>query len=81
MTKEKVIIGGIYKHWRGNLYKVVDLVFDSGACDEIVIYKQLYDGNYPLGTKWARDCEEFLEYMPSGDKRFILMGIDVKEKT
>ena len=56
----KVNIGATYKHFKGNLYKVIDIVNDSSSegpdFKKIVIYQALYGE----GTKWARSYEEFI---------------------
>ena len=56
--EREIKIGKIYKHFKGNLYKVVDIVYDSESEEElqkIVIYQALYGDN----LKWARDYDMF----------------------
>ncbi len=73
-----VVIGGIYKHCKGKLYKVVDIVHNSDDCTKrVVIYKQLEDSDFKFGTKWARDYEEFIDDHPKLKvPRFVLVGRD-----
>ncbi len=57
----EVKIGGIYRHFKGNLYQVLDVVYDSESNNsdsyrKIVIYKALYGDE----LKWARDYDMFL---------------------
>ena len=58
---ERVIeIGKIYKHFKGNLYKVIDIVNDSESNNDdeykkVVIYQALYGDN----LKWARPYDMF----------------------
>lgn len=58
---ERIIeIGKIYKHFKGNLYKVIDIVFDSESNNDeeykkVVIYQALYGEN----LKWARPYDMF----------------------
>jgi hypothetical protein len=60
--------GQRYQHFLGEekLYEIVNVARD---CDDpkkkIVIYKSLYEGEFPVGTIWARRLEEFV-----GDKEF-----------
>ena len=51
----------VYKHFKGNLYIVQDIVLDSETEDinnpkKIVIYKALYGDN----LTWARSYESFI---------------------
>lgn len=56
----KIEIGKIYRHFKGNLYVVVDIVFDSESNDQeelkkIVIYKALYGEC----NRWAKPYDMF----------------------
>ncbi len=55
--EEKVIIGGTYKHFKGNEYKVLALAKDSENLEEMVVYKALYGD----GQIWVRPKKMFLE--------------------
>ena len=53
--------GHIYKHFKGNLYYVLDIVLDSETEDinnpkKVVIYKALYGDN----LTWARSYDSFI---------------------
>ena len=48
-------IGGIYKHFKGNLYKVINVAFDSETKEEVVIYE-----NLESNSLWVRNTEMFL---------------------
>ncbi|MDG1813958.1 MAG: DUF1653 domain-containing protein [Porticoccaceae bacterium] len=48
---------GIYKHYKGNLYEVVDVARHSETEEEHVVYRTLY-GDYSL---WVRPLELFIE--------------------
>jgi len=78
MIKEVVVIDGIYRHCKGKLYKVVDIVYNSEDCKRrIVIYKQLEASDFRVGTKWARDYDEFIDIHPILNvPRFVLVGRD-----
>ena len=52
----KVKINGIYKHFKGNYYLVVDTAKYSETCEECVVYRALY-GNNDL---WVRPMNMFL---------------------
>lgn len=56
---ERVIeVGKIYKHFKGNLYKVLHIAYDSEASNEtkkLVVYEALYDDH----KVWVRDYDMF----------------------
>lgn len=49
-------INGIYRHFKGNLYLIVDVAYDSETKKKMVIYRALY-GDKDL---WVRPLEMFL---------------------
>ena len=56
----EIKIGKKYKHFKGNLYKVIDIVNDSESNNDlefkkVVIYQSLYGDN----LKWARPYDMF----------------------
>ena len=52
----KIKINGIYKHFKGNYYLVLDIAKHSETKEEYVIYRELYnDGNI-----WIRPINLFL---------------------
>jgi hypothetical protein len=48
---------GIYKHYKGHLYEVIDRVRHSETLEYLILYKALY-GDYGL---WVRPEAIFLE--------------------
>ena len=48
---------GIYQHYKGNLYQVVDIARHSETGEEHVVYRTLY-GDYSL---WVRPLDMFTE--------------------
>ena len=52
----KLVINGIYRHFKGDHYIVVDVAKFSETEEELVIYRQLYS----KGELWARPKEMFL---------------------
>lgn len=53
----EVIPGGIYRHYKGNLYKVLEVARHSETEDLMVVYQALY-GDYGF---WVRPLEMFAE--------------------
>ena len=56
----KIKIGQTYKHFKGNLYKVIDIVYDSESNNDaelkkVVIYEALYGDH----LRWARPYDMF----------------------
>lgn len=52
--------GKMYKHFKGKVYLVLDIVYDSGSNNDeelkqVVIYQALYGDN----LTWARSYDEF----------------------
>lgn len=52
----KLKINGIYKHFKGDYYIVVNVAKNSDTLEEYVIYRQLY-GECSL---WIRNKQDFL---------------------
>ena len=48
---------GLYRHFKGNLYKVLEVAQDSESKDQLVVYQALYGD----GGIWARPLSMFIE--------------------
>lgn len=51
---------GVYRHYKGNLYQVVDLVCHSETLEWLVLYVPLYDHD-GMPDKWVRPFAMFVE--------------------
>ena len=52
-----VIVGRVYKHYKGNLYIVEVIAKHSETLEDMVIYRGLYE----KGKVWVRPLSMFLE--------------------
>ncbi|MDP3302436.1 MAG: DUF1653 domain-containing protein [Sulfuricurvum sp.] len=57
---------GIYTHYKGNEYEVIDIATHSETEEKMVVYRALY-GEFGL---WVRPLKMFNEVMDDGRKRF-----------
>ncbi len=57
----KEIQKGLYKHYKGKRYEVLDVAINSETLEPMVIYKALYKGDFPEGTLWVRPLAMFKE--------------------
>lgn len=58
MTQE-LKLGGIYRHYKGKLYKVHDLARHSETMEWLVVYECLYEN--PAAKIWVRPLGMFTE--------------------
>lgn len=56
MEDRKLKIHGLYKHFKGKLYLVENVAFDSETEEKVVVYRAMY-GEKKL---WVRPLEMFL---------------------
>lgn len=77
MEKE-VLIGKVYRHFKGNYYFVEDIAYDSEMQERMVVYKPIYERN-DKKKLWVRPEKMFLSEIPerpdniTGQKyRFVL---------
>ena len=52
----EIKINGIYKHFKGKYYLVIDIAFDSETKEKMVVYRRLYD----YMSLWVRPLDMFL---------------------
>lgn len=63
MENNEVVIGKVYRHFKGNYYYVEDIAYDSEKQERYVVYRPLYQRED--GKKlWIRKESMFLEEIP-----------------
>ena len=59
---------GLYEHFKGKRYEVIDVARHSETLEPMVIYKALYKGDFPEGSLWVRPFSMFTENVSIGGK-------------
>lgn len=75
----KLVIHGIYKHFKGDHYLVEDIALDSETHKEMVVCRKLYDDC----SLWVRPIEMFLSEVdhnkyPKVKQKYRFELVDVK---
>ncbi len=68
---------GKYQHYKGGLYRVIDVVKHSETLEDLVLYKTLYEN--PISELWVRPLKMFIEKVKVNGKmqpRFKYLGED-----
>jgi hypothetical protein len=52
---------GLYEHYKGNPYEVTGIAIHTETMEKLVVYKSLYESNYPYGSTWVRPLSMFVE--------------------
>jgi nucleoside-diphosphate kinase len=68
-----VLVGRVYKHFKGNYYIVLNIALNTETNEKMVIYKALYGD----GDVYARPYDSFVEKISNGnqERRFELQNI------
>lgn len=69
----KTILPGIYRHFKGNEYKVLYAAKHSETLEEMVVYKALY-GKQGIWVRPASMWNELVVYNGQQIKRFTYIG-------
>lgn len=59
MNSKALKLNGIYRHYKGKMYKVHQIVRHSETLEELVFYETLYES--PGGKWWVRPLAMFTE--------------------
>lgn len=68
---EKIKKGQLWKHYKNNenLYEIIGVGKNSENLEQMVIYKALYKGDFPIGQIWVRPEKMFLEKIIKNGKK------------
>ena len=72
-TYRETIVPGIYRHFKGNLYEVLNIALHSETKQVLVIYRSVEKS----GVVWARPAEMWndeVDFEGEKVKRFALVG-------
>lgn len=58
--ERKIIIGGVYKHFKGDYYQVLTVGLDSETLQEMVVYQSLYYKPEKETRVWIRPLSDFM---------------------
>lgn len=75
----RIVIGGIYRHFKGDYYLVEQLAKDCETTEPLVIYRQLYGG----GELWVRPLSDFMKETdrikyPNVQQKYRFEQIEIK---
>ena len=62
----KVVIKGIYKHYKGDLYIVEDIAYNCETLEKMVVYRALYGDN----KLWIRSYNDFVSKIDKNNQKY-----------
>jgi len=69
MAEQIIEIGHIYKHYKGNIYKIINFAKHSETCEDMIVYQSLKTGDI-----WVRPKNMWNETIDDkGTIRFSLI--------
>jgi len=72
---KETIQTGIYRHYKGMLYRVHGVVAHSESLEALVLYETLYENK--TAKMWVRPFKMFIETLENGKPRFEYLGEDL----
>jgi len=71
---ERIKIKGIYKHYKGDLYLVEDIIYHSETKEKMIAYRALY-GDTRL---WCRPYDMFFDIVNKNNQKYRFELQDIK---
>jgi len=65
---KEIKLNGIYKHYKGNVYKVIALGKHSETCEDMVVYQSV-----KTGEVWCRPRSMWFDKIDEKTTRFELL--------
>lgn len=72
----KVKVNTIYKHYKGDLYLVEDIIYHSETGEKMVAYRALY-GNNKL---WCRPYDMFLDEVNKNGQKYRFKEVKIESR-
>ena len=69
---------GIYEHYKAKRYEVIGVATHTETQELMVVYKALYNGDFPDGALWVRPLTMFQESVTVNGQsvpRFKFVGV------
>lgn len=63
MPNDSIVIGGTYRHYKGNLYRVKDIALNTETLEALVVYEPLYESSVKV---WCRPKTMWFEFVDVG---------------
>ena len=70
----EIKIKGIYRHYKGDLYLVEDIIYNSETCEKMVAYRALYGEN----KLWCRPYSMFFDEVNKNGQKYRFELQDIK---
>ncbi len=64
----EILLNKIYKHYKGNVYKVVGFAKHSETCEDMVVYESVKNGD-----TWCRPRNMWFDKIDENTTRFTLI--------
>ena len=67
---QKITVGKIYKHYKGNVYKIIAFAKHSETCEDMIVYQ-----NVDKGDIWTRPKSMWNEEVEVDGKKVLRFSL------